>query len=69
MKVENIIVILSKLFLWERLVVSWEERGYVERDGMHRLLKYYVLDVATIKAVRFNANPPPERVDPIASEE
>ncbi len=33
MKAENIIVILSKVFLWERLMVSWEEHGYVESDG------------------------------------
>lgn len=45
MKAENIIVMLSKVFLWERLMVSWEEHSYVESDRMHHLLKYYVLDV------------------------
>jgi hypothetical protein len=33
-------------------------------DGMHRVLKCYMFDVPTIKAVRFTETPPPDRVIP-----
>ena len=45
------------------IVISAE--GHI-MDGMHRLLKCHVFDVATIKAVRFAENPPPDRVVPIS---
>ncbi|MEM9951424.1 MAG: hypothetical protein AAF846_07485 [Chloroflexota bacterium] len=37
-------------------------------DGMHRILKCYVFDVPTIKAVRFEKNPAPDLVIPINEE-
>lgn len=33
-------------------------------DGMHRILKCYVLGQATVKAVRFEENPPPDMTVP-----
>ncbi len=38
-------------------------------DGMHRILKAYISDMPTIKAVRFKEDPPPDMIVPIEDAE
>ena len=44
------------------------EDGHV-MDGMHRVLKSYVFCLPTVKAVRFDKNPPPDMEIPLAEDE